>query len=188
MIFDKYILTIVISKFTVVTRLNVEITMKTFQDYCKKEKKKLLYFTIFMGFMSLIGMLILFVGIANNASFFSEVEYQFILGFPFTFVVLIFIHRIFSLFINGEFFHPRTLNTIQGLAKVCLIFGLILHPCTLILFDVMASNKVPEDLIFTDGYFAHANFSIAVTGFALHLISGALRIGKDIQDEQEFTV
>lgn len=165
--------------------------MVAFQRYCKIHKTKMLFFTSFIGFMSLICLLIIPTLVTKKGLMIiidDAFARQAVFGFPITFIFLLFIQKIFNLYIEGNFFSQAALLTVQHLARICLLYGLVIEPGILIVIDNLYGDSPVNGVAYFSNYLFSANFPLAILGYALHLVSGVNKIAREIDEEQQLTV
>ena len=165
--------------------------MLAFQRYCKIHKTKMLFFTSFIGLMSALCLVFIPLMVIKKGPMVlldDPFARQVAFGFPITFIILLFIQKIFTLYIEGNFFSQQALKTIQHLARICLLFGLVIEPGILLLVSSMSSENADYIEVYISNYLFLANFPVAILGYALHLVSGVNKIARDIDEEQKLTV
>jgi len=165
--------------------------MIAFQKYCEIHKSKMYFFTGFVGLFS-VGFLVIAVlqiykhgieKVINEPNRFDMVMTG-LLEFPAAFIFLLLLHKIFTLYIHGAFFQPHTMKLFQFVAKLAILYGLIVKPAFVLSF-LSYGGQVDIDIV---AYLTNVDFSVTVIGYILHLSTAAHKISRELEQEQELTV
>ncbi|REL31644.1 DUF2975 domain-containing protein [Thalassotalea euphylliae] len=165
--------------------------MIAFQKLCQLNQGKIMGFTIFMGIMTLMSLvggiaIISKKGVAEFAS--DPVFFNLMITVPTSFIFLLLVHKIFNLYIQGEFFTANVLNVFKTIAKLAISYGLIIKPGIMIATEYLVLANQGEDFSFTTLYLGSADFVVAVIGYCLHLAAAVTKISRELEEEQELTI
>jgi hypothetical protein len=89
--------------------------------------------------------------------------------FPASFLLILLLHKIFNLYIQGQFFTSHTLKVLQTIAKLSILLGIVVKPgieLSLLYF----TNEHDLSIV---NYFGYVDFPIAIVGYVLHRNSSA---------------
>ena len=161
--------------------------MIAFQKYCQLHQGKIMGFTIFMGIMSFLSLFIAAVSLWKDGTqgFTDDPMNVQSLIIPLAFLLLLLVHKIFHLYVQGHFFAPEVLKVYRAIAKIAIYIALVLKPAFFILLAVVNDAEL-DSLIML--YLAHADFLLAIVAYALNLVAGVTKISRDIEQEQELTI
>jgi len=161
--------------------------MLAFQKYCQLNQNKIMGFTIFMGFMAVLCLIMAAVGFAKDGvdGFIHDPMNIQSLIIPFAFLLLLLIHKIFHLYIQGFFFNSEVLKVYRAIAKIAITFALIIKPAFFMLMSIL--NHEPLDDL-TILYLAHADFLLAIVAYALNLVASVTKLSREIEQENELTI
>ena len=161
--------------------------MLAFQKYCQVHQIKMLLFTSFLGFMTffmfLMGMItVIKEGLAEAAK--DPITMAGFVDFPASFLLILLLHKIFNLYIQGHFFTSHTLKVLQTIAKLAILLGMVVKPG----IELSLLYFTTEHGLSIVNYLGCVDFPIAIVGYVLHIGTAAHKISRDIEQEQELTV
>ena len=161
--------------------------MIAFQKYCQVHQIKMLFFTSFLGLitfcMFIIGMItIIKEGLAEAAK--DPIAMAGLVDLPASFLLILLLHKIFNLYIQGHFFTTHTLKVLQTIAKLSVLLGIVVKPG----IELSLLYFTSEHSLSIVNYFGCVDFAIAIVGYVLHIGTAAHKISRDLEKEQELTV
>ena len=161
--------------------------MTALQKYCQLHQYKMLGFTYFLGLMTFMLLPLSIFTILDNGWVEASKDPMIMAGlvdFPTSFLLVLLLHKLFNLYIQGHFFTTHTLKLLQTIAKLAILLGLVVKPSIELSLLYLTSANVLSVL----DYFNYVDFAIAIVGYALHIATAAHKISRDIEKEQELTV
>ncbi len=161
--------------------------MLAFQKYCQVHQIKMLLFTSFLGLMTFFMFLMSIItvikkGLAEALN--DPITMAGFVDFPASFLLILLLHKIYNLYIQGHFFTSHTLKVLQTIAKLAILLGMVLKPgieLSLLYFTTDHGLSIVN-------YLGYVDFPIAIVGYVLHIGTAAHKISRDIEQEQELTV
>lgn len=161
--------------------------MIAFQKYCQVHQTKMYFFTSFLGFMTFMMMMIGIISIAKDGLEVAATDplvMAALVDFPTSFLLILLLHKVFNLYIKGQFFTSYTLNVLHTIAKLAILLGVVIKPAIEICLIYFINDR---SLSLMD-YFASVDLAIAVIGYVLHIATAAHKISRELEKEQELTV
>jgi len=161
--------------------------MIAFQKYCQIHQTKMYFFTSFLGFMTFLMFMMGVISIAKDGLIEATkdpVVMTALVDFPVSFLLLLLLHKVFNLYIKGQFFTSHTLNILQTIAKLAILFGMVIKPAIEISLLYFTSDRA---LSLMD-YFASVDLAISIVGYVLHIGTATHKISRELEKEQELTV
>lgn len=161
--------------------------MIAFQKHCQNNQAKIMGFTIFMGIMTVMSVVMAIVVMVKDGSqgFVDDPMSAQALFIPVAFAMLLLVHKVFQLYIEGFFFNPEVLVVYRGLAKIAIIFALVIKPAFFMLVALLNNTDVTDLTII---YIARADFILAIVAYALNLVAGVTKLSRELEQEQELTI
>jgi hypothetical protein len=165
--------------------------MIAFQKFCQTQQTKMNGWMVGLIIFSLLGVVSagLMLSIKGMGAFTSlPFIANILLQGSGSIMFLLFIRKISQQYINGYFFTPLTLSLIKTLAKLAMLFGLVIEPGSHIIFDYFSNNTDIVDRIGVVSYMQYVNLTLAVVGYALHLTSAVNKVSREFEAENSLTV
>lgn len=165
--------------------------MLAFHKFCQTQHKRMsvwIYSLLFFSTMGVIAALIMLS--AKGLGAFSDLPFvsNILLQGSASIMLLLFIQKIAQQYIDGYFFTPLTLSLIKTLARLAMLFGLVIEPGCLAIIDYFSNNPDIKDSVGVISYMAHVNITLAIVGYALHLTSAVNKISREFETENSLTV
>lgn len=135
------------------------------------------FFMFIMGTITIIKD-----GLAEAAN--NPIAMAGLVDFPASFLLILLLHKIFNLYIQGHFFTSYTLKVLQTIAKLAILLGMVVKPG----IELSVIYFTSEHSLSIVNYFGCVDFSIAIVGYVLHIGTAAHKISRDLEKEQELTV
>lgn len=165
--------------------------MIAFQKLCQLNQGKIMGFTVFMGIMTLMSTVggIAIISKKGVVEYFNDpVFFNLTITVPASFIFLLLVHKVFSLYIQGQFFTANVLNVFKTIAKLAISYGLIIKPGLMVAAQYLVFTHQGENSNFIIQYLGAADFVVAVIGYALHLAASVTKISRELEEEQELTI
>lgn len=163
------------------------VNMIAFQKYLQVHQTKMLFVSTILAMMVFFHFLIGVITIAKKGmaeAITDPVAMSGLIEFPVSFLLILILHKLFNLYIKGEFFTRHTLMVLQTIAKLAIFFGLVLNPA----IELSLHFFYAETKMSILHYFSSCNFPVAIVGYVLHIGTAAHKISREIEQEQELTV
>lgn len=165
--------------------------MIAFKKFCQTQQAKmnnwfytLIFFSSLSVFASILMVFMEGLGAFSSLPFVANILLQ---GSG-SVMLLLFVKKITQQYINGYFFTPLTLSLIKMLAKLAILFGLVIEPGSYIIFDYFSNNPETVNEIGVVSYMQYVNLTLAIVGYALHLTSAVTKVSREFEAENNLTV
>jgi len=165
--------------------------MIAFQKFCQTQQRKMNGWTFALLAFATLGVVgsILTV-VAKGPSAFASLPFlaNTLLQGSASLIFLLFIRKIVNQYINGHFFTPLTMRLMRTLAKLAMLFGLVIEPGCYAVFDYLSGDPEIVKGIGVVSYIQYVNVTLAIIGYALHLTSAVNKISRQFEAENSLTV
>jgi hypothetical protein len=87
-------------------------------------------------------------------------------------------------------FCQSTLAIVVSLARLIMLFAIVIEPSVYFFIEYFASvNTQPEtNFVGANTYLAHVNIVAFVAGYALHLVSSAQKVARELEEDHNLTI